>query len=141
MKNNRIIIFDTTLRDGEQCPGASMTLREKLEVMQVDECLERVPELAERNRHFEFFHFPHSDRVLVKTMNLAVCPLGPSAADVQEDGQMLVLDIVVEVEAFAEQPGDQRHTNADGETRRDIQESTAGALSLSWGSGLKPSEF
>jgi 2-isopropylmalate synthase len=32
MKNNRIIIFDTTLRDGEQCPGASMSLREKLEV-------------------------------------------------------------------------------------------------------------
>ena len=32
MKKNRIIIFDTTLRDGEQCPGASMTLREKLEV-------------------------------------------------------------------------------------------------------------
>lgn len=28
----RIIIFDTTLRDGEQCPGASMNLREKLEV-------------------------------------------------------------------------------------------------------------
>jgi 2-isopropylmalate synthase len=32
MQNNRIIIFDTTLRDGEQCPGASMNLREKLEV-------------------------------------------------------------------------------------------------------------
>src|ERR1044072_783195 len=32
MKNNRIVIFDTTLRDGEQCPGASMNLREKLEV-------------------------------------------------------------------------------------------------------------
>jgi 2-isopropylmalate synthase len=32
MKTNRILIFDTTLRDGEQCPGASMTLREKLEV-------------------------------------------------------------------------------------------------------------
>jgi 2-isopropylmalate synthase len=32
MKNNRIIIFDTTLRDGEQCPGASMNLREKLAV-------------------------------------------------------------------------------------------------------------
>ncbi len=29
---NHIRIFDTTLRDGEQCPGASMTLREKLEV-------------------------------------------------------------------------------------------------------------
>jgi len=31
-EKNRIIIFDTTLRDGEQCPGASMNLREKLEV-------------------------------------------------------------------------------------------------------------
>lgn len=31
-KSNRILIFDTTLRDGEQCPGASMNLREKLEV-------------------------------------------------------------------------------------------------------------
>jgi 2-isopropylmalate synthase len=29
---NRVVIFDTTLRDGEQCPGASMGLREKLEV-------------------------------------------------------------------------------------------------------------
>lgn len=29
-----IKIFDTTLRDGEQCPGASMNLREKLEVAQ-----------------------------------------------------------------------------------------------------------
>src|SRR5258706_142255 len=32
MKNRDIIIFDTTLRDGEQCPGASMNLREKLEI-------------------------------------------------------------------------------------------------------------
>lgn len=32
MSNNKIIIFDTTLRDGEQCPGASMNQREKLEI-------------------------------------------------------------------------------------------------------------
>jgi len=32
MKNTRLVIFDTTLRDGEQCPGASMNLIEKLQV-------------------------------------------------------------------------------------------------------------
>src|SRR6478735_6436818 len=29
---DRVLIFDTTLRDGEQSPGASMTLEEKLQV-------------------------------------------------------------------------------------------------------------
>ncbi|SVB28093.1 uncharacterized protein METZ01_LOCUS180947, partial [marine metagenome] len=29
---DRVIIFDTTLRDGEQAPGCSMTLDEKLRV-------------------------------------------------------------------------------------------------------------
>ncbi|RMF96462.1 MAG: 2-isopropylmalate synthase, partial [Gammaproteobacteria bacterium] len=29
---DRVVIFDTTLRDGEQAPGCSMTLREKLRV-------------------------------------------------------------------------------------------------------------
>src|SRR6266852_2514614 len=32
--DNRLIIFDTTLRDGEQSPGASMNLTEKLEIAQ-----------------------------------------------------------------------------------------------------------
>jgi 2-isopropylmalate synthase len=30
MDNNRVLIFDTTLRDGEQSPGCSMTTQEKL---------------------------------------------------------------------------------------------------------------
>ena len=30
--DEKIIIFDTTLRDGEQCPGASMNINEKLEI-------------------------------------------------------------------------------------------------------------
>ncbi|MBC7578722.1 MAG: 2-isopropylmalate synthase [Tardiphaga sp.] len=29
---DRVIIFDTTLRDGEQCPGATMTFEEKLDI-------------------------------------------------------------------------------------------------------------
>lgn len=32
MKNDELIIFDTTLRDGEQSPGASMTKEEKLRI-------------------------------------------------------------------------------------------------------------
>ncbi len=33
--DNRVVIFDTTLRDGEQSPGATMTLEEKLEVAEI----------------------------------------------------------------------------------------------------------
>ncbi|MBI5186703.1 MAG: 2-isopropylmalate synthase [Nitrospinae bacterium] len=32
MKKKKLVIFDTTLRDGEQCPGASMNKLEKLEI-------------------------------------------------------------------------------------------------------------
>src|ERR1700722_12107287 len=32
MSDNRLIVFDTTLRDGEQSPGASMNLAEKVEI-------------------------------------------------------------------------------------------------------------
>ena len=32
---DRVLIFDTTLRDGEQCPGATMTLDEKLAVAEL----------------------------------------------------------------------------------------------------------
>ena len=32
---DKIVIFDTTLRDGEQCPGATMTFEEKLQVAEL----------------------------------------------------------------------------------------------------------
>src|SRR4051794_20442100 len=32
---DRVIIFDTTMRDGEQSPGASMSLPEKLELAKI----------------------------------------------------------------------------------------------------------
>ncbi len=38
-KSNKIVFFDTTLRDGEQSPGASMNLDEKLRIAQVLETM------------------------------------------------------------------------------------------------------
>ncbi|MBM5786972.1 MAG: 2-isopropylmalate synthase, partial [Pelagibacterales bacterium] len=38
-QKNRIIIFDTTLRDGEQSPGASMSLEEKIKIAKAFEDL------------------------------------------------------------------------------------------------------
>src|SRR4029079_18713214 len=34
-ESDRVVIFDTTLRDGEQCPGATMTHEEKLQVAEL----------------------------------------------------------------------------------------------------------
>src|SRR5277367_1722294 len=36
---DRVIIFDTTMRDGEQSPGASMNVPEKLEIARTLEAL------------------------------------------------------------------------------------------------------
>ena len=34
-KQDRVLIFDTTLRDGEQSPGATMSHNEKLEIAEM----------------------------------------------------------------------------------------------------------
>ena len=39
MQDNRIIIFDTTLRDGEQTPGVNLNLQEKIEIAKFLEIL------------------------------------------------------------------------------------------------------
>ena len=40
-ENNYIKIFDTTLRDGEQSPGASMNIEEKLKIAEALEDLKQ----------------------------------------------------------------------------------------------------
>ena len=39
MSNDKLVIFDTTLRDGEQSPGASMTKDEKVRIAKILERL------------------------------------------------------------------------------------------------------
>ena len=67
-----------------QCRPA-FSLQERLEAMDLNDCLERSEQLAKDNRHFEFFHFPYADRVLVKTMNVADDAGNRSIADERED--------------------------------------------------------
>ena len=38
-KSDKLVIFDTTLRDGEQSPGASMNVSEKLRIAKILEKL------------------------------------------------------------------------------------------------------
>ena len=39
-EKEKVYIFDTTMRDGEQSPGASMSVEEKIQISRVfDDCL------------------------------------------------------------------------------------------------------
>lgn len=42
--------------------------------MSLDECLEQISALRDENRHFEFYWFPHTERVHVKVQNETTAP-------------------------------------------------------------------
>ena len=65
---DKLIIFDTTLRDGEQSPGASMTSVEKLEVAAraVSPARRRLP--ASRNSFDISFAYPPCPSAAVSRM-------------------------------------------------------------------------
>ncbi len=48
--------------------------------MDLDECLDRTDELVTRNRNFEFYWLPHTDKVLTKAWNLTDEPATKAAA-------------------------------------------------------------
>src|SRR5438132_1039354 len=73
-EQDRVVIFDTTLRDGEQCPGATMTHEEKLEVaelldqMGVDIIEAGFPIASEGD-------FAAVQEIARRTKNAVVCPI------------------------------------------------------------------
>src|SRR4029079_19510895 len=77
-EKDRVIIFDTTLRDGEQCPGATMTHEEKLEVaallddMGVDVIEAGFPIASARD-------FAAVHEIAKRTKNAVVCGLARAA--------------------------------------------------------------
>jgi 2-isopropylmalate synthase len=77
-EKDRVLIFDTTLRDGEQCPGATMTHEEKLQVaglldeMGVDIIEAGFPIASEGD-------FAAVNEIAKRTKNAVVCGLARAA--------------------------------------------------------------
>ena len=86
---DRVVIFDTTLRDGEQCPGATMTHDEKLEVaelldtMGVDIIEAGFPIASDGD-------FAAVHEIAKRTKNAVVCGLSrASAKDIDRCGEAI----------------------------------------------------
>ncbi|MGV3634212.1 MAG: 2-isopropylmalate synthase, partial [Pseudorhodoplanes sp.] len=86
---DRVVIFDTTLRDGEQCPGATMTHDEKLEVaelldeMGVDVIEAGFPIASEGD-------FAAVQEIARRTKNAVVCGLSRAAPkDIDRCGEAI----------------------------------------------------
>ncbi len=86
---NRVVIFDTTLRDGEQSPGASMNLEEKLQIAELLEemgvdVIEAGFPIASNG------DFQAVNEVAKKVRNSTICGLARSArGDIERAGDAL----------------------------------------------------
>ena len=69
-------------------------LAERIEKRRWEEIRESYDELAERHRHIEYWFFPHSDHVILKTLDLCdPCDPPPTTTDMEETTFRRILDI------------------------------------------------
>ncbi|WP_247594750.1 D-arabinono-1,4-lactone oxidase [Sphingopyxis sp. PAMC25046] len=69
-------------------------LAERIEKRRWEEIRESYDELAQQHRHIEFWFFPHSDYVILKTLDPCdPCDPPPSTTDMEEATFRLILDI------------------------------------------------
>lgn len=89
MPKEKIIIFDTTLRDGEQSPGASMTLNEKVRIALMLELM-HVDVIEAGYAHASLGDFEAIGAVAKAVKNSTVCSLARAVeADIQRAGASL----------------------------------------------------
>lgn len=85
--DNRVRIFDTTLRDGEQSPGASMTLEEKLRIAEMLETM-RVDIIEAGFAIASNGDFECVNQIAKQVKNSTVCSLARAAlADIDRAGE------------------------------------------------------
>lgn len=77
---NRVRILDTTLRDGEQAPGASMSPKQKLDIAH---------QLAKLGVDIIEVGFPASNKADLETVKLIACEVGN--AEVNPNGRIPVI--------------------------------------------------
>ncbi|XP_023748737.1 2-isopropylmalate synthase A [Lactuca sativa] len=77
---NRVRILDTTLRDGEQAPGASMSPKQKLDIAH---------QLAKLGVDIIEVGFPASNKADLETVKLIACEVGN--AEVNQNGRIPVI--------------------------------------------------
>ncbi|NVJ70974.1 MAG: 2-isopropylmalate synthase [Alphaproteobacteria bacterium] len=86
---NRVRIFDTTLRDGEQSPGASMTLEEKLQIARVLEAM-RVDVIEAGFAIASNGDFECVNRIAKEIKDSTVCSLARAAlGDIDRAGEAI----------------------------------------------------
>ena len=69
-------------------------LAERIEKRRWEEIREGYDELAEQHRHIEYWFFPHSDHVILKTLDLCdPCDPPPTTTDMEETTFRRILDI------------------------------------------------
>ncbi|WCL53552.1 2-isopropylmalate synthase [Gimibacter soli] len=86
---NRIRIFDTTLRDGEQSPGASMTLEEKIRIAEVLEAM-KVDIIEAGFAIASNGDFEAVSKIAAQIKNSTVCSLARAAtADIDRAAEAL----------------------------------------------------
>ena len=81
-ETDRVVIFDTTLRDGEQCPGATMTHEEKL----------AVAELLDRDYEFNLFRHARTaeDVVVYRRGEQDIGLLHPPGSPLSDENDIVV---------------------------------------------------
>ena len=138
MNTDNVVIFDTTLRDGEQAPGASMTIPEKLRIAR---------QLARLNVDIIEAGFPISSpaqfeavqRIAQEVEGPVICALARAVeADVRAAGEALVTGTKTRIHTFIATSdihinakfGDERYGRTMEEKRATILRMTAEAVRL-----------